>query len=107
MRGRKPKRHRLPGKATQYDERRSIQHGQRLAFACALVAMAVKKYLVIEDDQGTFTLKRSKDGKQEALSAGEKKIADTFFGGRDTVVLKQSNHSVIQKSISALSFVLR
>ncbi|MHB8788300.1 MAG: DUF2207 domain-containing protein [Desulfobulbaceae bacterium] len=76
-------------------------------FACALVAMAVKQYLVIEDDQGTFTLKRSKDGKEGALSAGEKKIADTFFGGRDTVVLKQSNHAVIQKSISALDKSLR
>ena len=77
------------------------------AFACALVEMAVKKHLVIDEDQGTFTLKRAKGGKPEALSSGEKKIADTLLGGSGSLELKQTNHAVIQKAISALDKSLR
>lgn len=77
------------------------------AFACALVDMAVKKYLVIEDDQGTFTLKRAREGKQEALSRGEKTIADKLFAERDRLELKQTNHTVIQQAIMALDKSLR
>jgi uncharacterized membrane protein YgcG len=91
--------------AARFVQRMGFDHK---AFTCALVDMAVKKYLVIEDDQGTFTLKRAKGGKQEALASGEKAIADKLFsGGRDILVLKQSNHAVIQKAISALDKSLR
>ena len=77
------------------------------AFACALVEMAVKKHLVIDEEQGTFTLQRAKGGKPEALPSGEKKIADTLLGGSDSLELKQTNHAVIQKAISALDKSLR
>lgn len=76
------------------------------AFACALVEMAVKKNLVIDEDQGTFTMKRVKGGEQETLS-GEKNIAATLFGSGDSLELKQTNHAVIQKAISALDKSMR
>ncbi|MFZ5799396.1 MAG: DUF2207 domain-containing protein [Desulfobulbaceae bacterium] len=77
------------------------------AFACALVNMAVKKHLAIIDDKKTFTLKRIMDRRQEPMSAGEQKIMDALLGNNDAVTLKQSNHAVIRKAITALDKNLR
>ncbi|HBI14949.1 MAG TPA: DUF2207 domain-containing protein [Desulfobulbaceae bacterium] len=77
------------------------------AFACALVELAVKKNLVIEDDQGTFTLKRTREDNNDALSSGEKTLVKKLFAVKETLKLKQTNHLVIQEAISALEKGLR
>jgi uncharacterized membrane protein YgcG len=71
------------------------------AFAAAIVQMAVKKYLIIQNDAGTYTLNRiSMDTSQ--LSAGEKEIANSLFASGESIVLKNTNHTTISSSISSL-----
>lgn len=72
------------------------------AFAAALVNLGVKQYLSIDEDKGTYTLKRSDDVSKTKLSRGERKIAGKLFAGADTVVLKQGNHAKIRGAITAL-----
>lgn len=72
------------------------------AFAAALVNLAVKKYLVIENEKGAFTLKRSDQADNDILSPGEGKIADKLFAGSGDLQLKQSNHAAISAAITAL-----
>jgi len=72
------------------------------SFAAALVNMAVKKYLRIENDEGDFTLERLPGADETVLSRGERQIAGKLFAGSDSLVLKQSNHSTIRASINAL-----
>lgn len=77
------------------------------AFAAALVNLAVKKYLVIDNDQGTFTLKRSGQEDKNTFSSGERKVADTLFAHSDSLQLKQSNHHEIRAAITVLKKSLR
>ncbi len=73
----------------------------RTAFAAALINMAVKGYLKIEEGSSSFTLKRlAKD--EKALSMGERRIARALFGHYDFIELKQKNHKRIMKAISSL-----
>ncbi len=72
------------------------------SFASALVNLAVKKHLVIENNQGTFTLERSNPPNKSALSKGEKKISGELFTGSGSITLKQINHKKIRAAISAL-----
>ena len=76
-------------------------------FAAAIVNMAVKGFLTIEeDDKGKFTLTKisSDDSK---LSPGEKKIVKKLFGSRNQIELKQKNHSTIRNAITALKKSLK
>jgi len=73
------------------------------AFASAVVSLAVKNHLTIDDDKGIFTLKRRTDAKNmKPLSKGEKKIIDKLFSGSTSVELKQANHKKIGKAVSTL-----
>ncbi len=72
------------------------------AFTASVVSLAVKKYLTIEDDDEDFTLTRADTADLKDLSKGEKKVAGKLFSGSNTLVLKQSNHTRISASISAL-----
>ncbi|MFC1813566.1 DUF2207 domain-containing protein [Thermodesulfobacteriota bacterium] len=70
------------------------------SFASAVVDMAVKGFLVIEEDDDEFTL--SKTGTDESLlSRGEKKIAKNLFLASDRIVLETANHSRIGKAVKA------
>ena len=71
-------------------------------FGAAIVSLAVKKYLTINDEQGTFTLTKAKEGNLNALSKGEKKIVGKLFSSSDSLKLKKTNHKTIRQSISAL-----
>ena len=71
-------------------------------FTAAVVSLAVKKYLTIEDDDDNFTLTLADTANLKALSKGEKKVARKLFSGSDQLVLKRSNHKKISESISAL-----
>lgn len=72
------------------------------AFASAIVGMAVKGFLKItEDEDKTFKLKKT--GVDDSLlSSREKKIASELLGTGNEIVLKQSNHTTIQKAIKTL-----
>jgi hypothetical protein len=70
-------------------------------FAAALINMAVKRQIVIEEEDGEFTLRRVETSDKERLSPGEKKIFTSLLGS-DSIVLKQSNHKKISKAIEKL-----
>ena len=70
-------------------------------FSAALLSMAVKQYLVIEDDRGEYTLSKSKNLSMSPLSAGERAIAKKMLK-QDSIVLKQKNHKKIKKGIEGL-----
>jgi len=64
-------------------------------FAVAVVNMAVKGYLTIEEDEDEeFTLEKTGEG-EARLSGGESKIARKLFGSRNKITLEQSNHKKI------------
>ncbi|MFO7957732.1 MAG: DUF2207 domain-containing protein [Candidatus Brocadiia bacterium] len=70
-------------------------------FAAAVISMAVKGYLSIEEDEdGTYTLRRG-EAPAGVLSKEEKKIAGKLLGRREEVVIEQDNHSRISKAINA------
>jgi len=77
----------------------------RKAFAAALINMAVKGFLTIsDDDSGTYTLKRTgKTVGDCGLSPNEIAMADSLFDDlTGSIELKQENHTVIQRAITAL-----
>lgn len=69
------------------------------AFSAALVNMAVKGYLRIEEDnEGSFTL--IKTGEMPRLAAGEGAIASALFGaGSSRIALQQHNHQQIGNAV--------
>ena len=76
------------------------------AASVALVDMAVKKYLTIEEDDGEYTLKRT--GKIDSgLSVGEKKLAKNIFVGTDSIALKKENHRRISKGMGQFKEALK
>jgi uncharacterized membrane protein len=75
-------------------------------FACALVDMAVKGYLTIEEDEGGYILKKT-GANTENLSADESAIADTLFRLSDAIALEQENHTRVQKALAAFKRVLQ
>ncbi|USG60706.1 DUF2207 domain-containing protein [Sneathiella marina] len=76
-------------------------------FAAAIVSMAVKGYLEIEeDDKGVYTLIKA-DYRQK-LSPGEKSVARSLFPNRRlSIKLKQGNHRTLQSAKSGLKSWLR
>jgi uncharacterized membrane protein YgcG len=67
-------------------------------FATALVSMAVKGYLRIEENGGEYTLVRA-EADRKLLSSGEKRIADRMIpAGR--FVIRRSDHAKISSAIT-------
>lgn len=81
----------------------------RKSFAASLIDMAVKGYLKIAEDDGAYTLTRTSRGEGECgLSSGETAMATRLFGGwGKEIELKQTNHTAISESISALKISLK
>ncbi|MFP6758232.1 MAG: DUF2207 domain-containing protein, partial [Alphaproteobacteria bacterium] len=75
-------------------------------FTAAIVNMAVKGYLTIEDNDGDFALKRlHKD--HSALTPGEKKLAKTLFKSSSELELDNANNERIREAIDDLREILR
>ena len=80
----------------------------RKAFAAALIAMAVKGYLKITETSGIYTLTRTgKSDKDAGLQSTETAITRELFNARSTIELKNSNHTVISRAITALREALK
>jgi len=70
-------------------------------FAAAVVDMAVKGYLKIEEEGDEYTLRRI--GKENGnLSSGEQRLGANLFRGNDVLTLKNTNHARISEGRSAL-----
>ncbi|NNL78374.1 MAG: DUF2207 domain-containing protein, partial [Desulfobacterales bacterium] len=76
------------------------------AFAAAIVNMAVKGYLIIDEDAGDYTLSKT-DAGESVLSAGEKRISKKLFMGSNSITLDKGNHGKIKKAITALKNSLK
>ncbi|HVB87129.1 MAG TPA: DUF2207 domain-containing protein [Candidatus Dormibacteraeota bacterium] len=75
-------------------------------FACAVVSMAVKGYLRIEEQGGTYTLYRAKSD-PSVLSADERAAANILFEGRNEIWLHNEHHTIIAAAIAALKKSLK
>ena len=71
------------------------------AFAAAVVDMAVKGYLTIEEQGGDYTLRR-KGPDQGNLDDGEQRLGSYLFTDSDALVMKNTNHRVINSARTAL-----
>jgi hypothetical protein len=71
------------------------------AFAAAVVDMAVKGYLKIEEKDDEYTLRRT--GKDQGnLDSGEQRLGSYLFTGSDVLKMKDTNHTVINGARTAL-----
>jgi uncharacterized membrane protein len=73
---------------------------QDKAFAAAIVNMAVKGVLKIEDVDGEFSLFRLSDD-YSVLAPGERVLARKLFRYHSSIELKQKNHKSIKKALDA------
>ncbi|MBI3549745.1 MAG: DUF2207 domain-containing protein [Elusimicrobia bacterium] len=74
-------------------------------FGATLINMAVKGFLKMEESSREYTL--TKVGDYGVLNDEEKAIASSLFAGRDSIVLKQSNHAPIAMAVSGLEQILK
>ena len=79
-----------------------------MAFTAAIVSMAVKGFLTIEEKPyGSYRLEKT-GHKAEQLSMGEKAVAHKLFSnGQDGIDLEQTNHEELQAAQEALKAWLR
>ncbi|HXL98324.1 MAG TPA: DUF2207 domain-containing protein [Rhizomicrobium sp.] len=81
----------------------------RKAYAASLIDMAVKGFLKISEEDGSYVLTRTgKSAADSGLSHGEAAIAAKLFDdGGASIAMKQDNHAAIAASISALKTSLK
>jgi len=89
----------------------SVRYLLRMGFddrtvAAALVDMAVKGYLTIDNTGKEYTL-RKRDGGAKALSRGEQNLGSQLFDGGDTLEMKAKNYKRIQSAREALKEILK
>jgi uncharacterized protein (TIGR04222 family) len=89
----------LPPACVRYLRRMAYD---KQCFAAAVLNMAVKGFLTIEEeDDGSFTLRRNGQEPKEKLSPGERAIASAMLTSK-SIRLKQTNHRKIRKAIDRL-----
>jgi uncharacterized membrane protein YgcG len=71
------------------------------AFAAAVVDMAVKGAVLIQENDGDYTLVRG-DAARQALTRGEQLIAAQLFSLDGSIKLENKNHTRIKAAIDAL-----
>jgi hypothetical protein len=76
------------------------------AFAAAVLDLAVKGYLQIREQAGSYTL-YLKNNKARNLSPDENAVAAKLFDGRDEIWLHNENHVQISASMAALKAWLK
>lgn len=76
-------------------------------FATALVNLAVKGLIAIDEKDGDFTIERTYDVNKKGIAPtvekapGEHALLKKLLGSRKSIVLEQSNHPTISKAIDA------
>lgn len=77
------------------------------AFVAAIVSLAVKKQLVIDDDDGDFTLTRIKEADAVEPTPGEQAVLKGLFpSDRGSIELEKENHARFRKAKSGLEAAL-
>jgi uncharacterized membrane protein YgcG len=76
-------------------------------FGAGILSLAVKGYLLIQQDAGilgfgrTFTLLRQAKPASQNLSDDERRLLEKLFAGGDSLVLEQKNYATVRSSRSA------
>jgi len=72
-------------------------------FTVAVIDMAVKGFLTIEEESGEFTLKKKDASKKSALTQGEKTIADSLLKSASSFTVKKTNWREVREAVNGLS----
>ena len=75
-------------------------------FTAAIVSMATKGYVTIDEDDGQFTIQRGA-AEEDVLSKEEAALIKKLLRNRDEIVLKQSNHRRMGGAVKALKATLK
>ncbi len=82
----------------------------RHCFTAAVVSLGVKGHLVIDEDNGDFTLRGSDvpAGERKATSPGEQAVLDALLpGGRGSIELDQEHHATFRQARSGIDSALK
>jgi len=84
-----------------------LMNFDRKAYSAALIDMAVKKFLTIEEtgDKG-FRLTKTENADLSALANGERRIAKHLLHTANSFLLDQDNHATLRASIKKLRLSL-
>ena len=77
------------------------------AYSAAIINMAVKGYLTIEDDDDTYRVRRVDGVSDSVLSRGEAKVARSLLAGKKSMTFERKHNAPIRKSIKALKSLLK
>lgn len=66
-------------------------------FTAAILSLAVKGYLTIEDDDGEYSLVRT--GQQVSMAPGEQRLAAALFGTNDRIRLHNREHAKFKAAL--------
>lgn len=75
-------------------------------FACALINMAVKGRITLEENGKKYTVLNNQDARVD-ISKGEAKVYKALLGSRKSIKMEQSNHRRIGNAVKALKAVLK
>lgn len=76
-------------------------------FGAAVISMAVKGYLAIEQQGSDYILKKHDSATDEKLSKGERALAAKLFRDRSDIRLENSNHRIVRDARNALQKTLQ
>ena len=77
-------------------------------FSAAVISMAVKGYLAIDETGDDYVLRKQPDADETKLSKGERALAAKLFHGqRGTIRLENTNHRIVSEARDALKKTLR
>ena len=75
-------------------------------FTAAILDMAVRGFLTIKEDFGSYTLTRTKSA-DRVLAPDEKTVASALFNGNDSLDLRSENHKLVSAAIHSLKAWLK
>jgi hypothetical protein len=79
-----------------------LMNFDKKAYSAALINMAVKGYLVIEEEEGSYRLLKEPDTPITVLANGERRIAKKLLRTRDSILLDKKHHELLATSVSKL-----
>jgi uncharacterized protein (TIGR04222 family) len=83
-------------------------HFNRDAFAAAVISLAVKGQLAIEEDDGDFTLLREHDAPAAPLTAGERAVLERLLPSAGSrIMMEQDNYKDFQAARGQLKSALK
>ncbi len=77
------------------------------AYAAAIINMAVKGALTIDNEENTYVINRVAGADESSLSPGERSVLRPLLREKQSLSFKRQHHAAIGKSIKALKALLK